>query len=514
MAWDRLTSFITGGAVSRSLGPSLDAQFEPARQNAWMRRRYRVLRMAEAAQARARYARYNLDFRSTSRAPGGAASSSWGATAVLLDDDAAREGFSPERYNLLTRMAQRVPGGATALTLLRRRLIDGETFEAIHKHEGIAPGLLHALRGLEFDPLDPDQVANAVQQGFLPNPGILPDAETGGPPYTPPVEEVRLDPFEVAAMGGTDSDELRVLTQLSGNPPGPMQLLDMWNRGLITEEGVDRGIREGRTKTKWTPPLKLLRWNVLTGTQVVNLWLRGWITRADGQPFDPSFPVEDELQLLFQGQGRPLSWHQTWIGLKRGGTYDGPLTGIDPAFLASLRQSNIRPEWYNLAWAQRYSYPSAFVMRALVQSGVISQADGEADLVDMGWRPDRAKQVTEAWAGVSADTGGGKFTAKAQTQLWTTTHRSFISGESTTTQTRAKLGQAGVPVAERDAVIATWANERELIRKQLTAAQVKKAYVKAVKNQTTGQPWTRDDALAALVERGYSLNDANEYLDI
>jgi hypothetical protein len=42
---------------------------------------------------------------------------------------------------------------------------------------------------------------------------------------------------------------------------------------------------------------------------------------------------------------------------------------------------------------------------------------------------------------------------------------------------------------------------------------VKKAYIKAVVNEATGQPWTKDDALAGLLERGYSHTDATTFLD-
>jgi hypothetical protein len=53
-----------------------------------------------------------------------------------------------------------------------------------------------------------------------------------------------------------------------------------------------------------------------------------------------------------------------------------------------------------------------------------------------------------------------------------------------------------------------------LIRRQLTPAQIKKAYLKAARNAATGAPWTRDEAIAALISEGYSIQTANDYLDI
>ena len=64
-----------------------------------------------------------------------------------------------------------------------------------------------------------------------------------------------------------------------------------------------------------------------------------------------------------------LNFRQVFIGERRGGVYNGATGALEPPFLKSLQESNIRPEWYNLAWAQRYTYPSPFVLRSLTQSG-------------------------------------------------------------------------------------------------------------------------------------------------
>jgi hypothetical protein len=62
------------------------------------------------------------------------------------------------------------------------------------------------------------------------------------------------------------------------------------------------------------------------------------------------------------------------------------------------------------------------------------------------------------------------------------------------------------------AVLAIWQAERDLTRKQLTAAQVVKAYKKSVRNPATGQPWTLDEARTRLVQMGYSVSDATTLL--
>ncbi len=70
-----------------------------------------------------------------------------------------------------------------------------------------------------------------------------------------------------------------------------------------------------------------------------------------------------------------------------------------------------------------------------------------------------------------------------------------------------------MPAADRDDVLNLWKEEREVIRQRLTATQVKKAWGKAVINPLTGQAWTRDEALAELLSRGWSSQDANTFLE-
>jgi len=220
-----------------------------------------------------------------------------------------------------------------------------------------------------------------------------------------------------------------------------------------------------------------------------------------------------DTDLLFKITGRPLSFHQVFIGERRGGVYDGPIDAIDPAFLKALRESNIRPEWYNLAWAQRYSYPSAFVLRALTEAGDLTQAETHEILLFIGWPPPLAEKVSTRWAG-GVGAAADPNVKKAQTQLWSATHRSYVAGETDEAQAQERMGALGIPAAAQLDILTLWALERQLVRKTLTPAQIKKAYAEPVENPATGQLWTREDALAALLELGYSADNAETFLEL
>jgi hypothetical protein len=76
------------------------------------------------------------------------------------------------------------------------------------------------------------------------------------------------------------------------------------------------------------------------------------------------------------------------------------------------------------------------------------------------------------------------------------------------------LTAAGVDAADIPPILTIWQAERALIRKQLSASDVRKAYQTATLNVATGAAWTHDEAIAELLDRGWSLIDAQDYLAI
>jgi hypothetical protein len=220
-----------------------------------------------------------------------------------------------------------------------------------------------------------------------------------------------------------------------------------------------------------------------------------------------------DTDLGFQTKGRPVTFHEITTGLARGGTYPSTYADIPEPYRKSAQESDIRPEWASIHHANRYLYPSAFVLRSLAQAGDLGgQQAVEQVLLEIGWKPSFAQHVSTAWTGGA--TAGDSHTAKAQTQLWTTTHRSYVAEEIDDATATASLSAAGVAAAAVPAILALWKQERALIRKQLSPAQIKKAVREGVPNPDTGQPWTQADGLAALAARGYDQSDATTLLEL
>jgi len=313
------------------------------------------------------------------------------AAAIVAEDvekdawgvqQASWTGFDEPTFRAILGEVLNAPGLGELYEMWRRDLISDADFTHGLRKAKIETRWDAGLEGLHDVLLSSEELAAAQQQGF--------------------VDESRAN--AEGALQGVTEERQQIRFEMSGLPPGIVEGLQMLRRGIIDEATFAQIVREGHTKTKYTDDLLQLREVVLNANDYVANAIRGWSGRdamVAGGALTGHTP--EQMDLLFQNHGRPLSWHQVFIGLRRGGIYDGPIGDIDPAFLKGLRESDIRPEWYNLAWAQRYTYPAAFVLRTLVQSGDLTAAEGEQILLYEGWEPGLAKTVSAKWAqGTSA----------------------------------------------------------------------------------------------------------------
>jgi SOS response regulatory protein OraA/RecX len=285
-------------------------------------------------------------------------------------------------------------------------------------------------------------------------------------------------------------------------------------RGIIGPNDFLLAIAEGDLRTEWAESVREVARQILTAGEYSEAELRGYIDattrRKKTAQHGMSTADSDLLHLI---QGRPLAVHQVTTGLARGGKYGGLYTDVPEPYQDAIRESNIKEPWAGLAYANRYTYPSGFQIKAETKAHTLTQPQAYELLLEVGWSPHWADFFTKAWAGTAA-TSADPHVTKASNQLWATLHRSYMNGETddaTATQTLATLGVDTTMIPE---VLSLWTTEKALTRRTLTAAQVKKAYSGAVINPDTGAAWTKDEALAALVALGYSMADATTFLEL
>jgi hypothetical protein len=427
--------------------------------------------------------------------------------------EAKQTGVDEARFGLLEQSELRAPTVGELIQLIRRSQVSASEITHALRKAQLEGTWDDRIAGLAQVALDPGEIAKAIHRGIMKSDGLLiasPPQTPGQIPYVPPSD---LDPVEQAAWHGTSKEQLRILVGNAGLPLGLMQMLTLLNYGKVTEDDVRRSIAESNVRNEYQDVALDLRRRVLTPTEYVDAHLRGYITQPEMYAGAALHGLEQaDADILFRSHGRPLTVHQITTGLARGGKYNPePGDETDP-YLASVQQGSIKPPFYDLAIANRYSYPSGFQIKS--EAAEIGYDDTHQLLLEVGWSPKWAAYFAQKWSG-----GGGTTTkadphvAKAQTQLWTATHKSYIAEESDDAAATTALTAAGVTPAAIPDVLKTWQAERELIRKQLSPTQLRKAYQNAVVNPATGQPWTKDDVVQQLLDRGYSLGDATTFVN-
>lgn len=419
--------------------------------------------------------------------------------------EAAQTGISSDRLVALYDLALTAPGPGELLTLLRRGAINPGNFTHGLRKAKLEPMWDDALASLKDLRLDPAVIATAIQRGVLPNPDVLPNQPSTAGSNVPPMPQVALDVAVEAAAAGIDLDRLKALTRIVGLPASSDLAARMHFRSIITEGAFNQAILEGNTRGEWAPFLLEGFREILTAGQYAELQLRGFLTETERRANTAKHGMSDaDSDLLYDVLGRSIPVHKIVTGLARGGVYGGTGEGIPEEFLSSLQRGNLRPEYYDLEYHNRYTYPSAFVVRQLLKDGTITEADGEQIFLDEGWTPDLAKKVAAAYA-VATKQAADPHVTKAENQLWTVTHKAYVDEEADDTIATAALGAVGVATDSIPKVLALWQHEREIVRLALTPSQIKKAFAAA--------KMTRDQAVTRLEQLGMTAADAGTLLD-
>jgi hypothetical protein len=239
---------------------------------------------------------------------------------------------------------------------------------------------------------------------------------------------------------------------------------------------------------------------VLSARDYAELWLRGWITEAEAIKGGALTGYDAAaMQLLYLNRGRPATPRQVWLAIRR----NPPGTFTRKTFDTAIKQSNIRTEYTDLLWSQRFTYPSLFQLSRLVQAGALPVARGRVILGYLGYEEEDIDSLVQYWEGASGG-GGAKWADRARSRLWTVAHNEYLDGSLDDAAARALLAKIGVPAGEQTAVLDVWKAEANVSRLELTPAQIKKAYKKGL--------YTELVALAELDVRGYTPADARTLL--
>jgi hypothetical protein len=288
----------------------------------------------------------------------------------------------------------------------------------------------------------------------------------------------------------------------------------MWRRKIIDGDGYLAGLREGHTKTKWAGALSARFHPLLTPGVLVARRLKGW---DDDATFHRRMELHgytaQQSQDWYESGGRPATVRQAIVGYRRDARVKGVADSEKAHATRAVEESDIRPEWADIEYEANLGYPSLFQINRLVQAGAISGATARSWSFKSGMANEVLDALESYWS-QPATAPKHPNVAKAQNQLWTATHKAFLNHELTDAEATAELTAIHADPTVIPDILALWTRERNLHRKTLTAAQIKKAWAEPAINAATGANWTHDEAIAALVDLGYSVTDAESYLNI
>lgn len=428
---------------------------------------------------------------------------------------ATANGFNGQAFDAMVAVANTGPALGMAYTAWRRGHLTDAEFQTALRRQGIESQWFAALKALKAERLDLGALSTAVHRGIMADDGLLVTPVPQGSGNVPRIPLSPLDTLAEFASHGIDPERARILIADTGLPLSLGEMLQLYNRGKVTATDVKVSIAESNVRNEYMDVALDLSRRLLTPHEYAEAELRGVKTTAEAQAGAALSGLDTaDYGTLFEILGRPLNAHEITTGLARGGTFGGTYDDVPAGpYRDAIRRSAIRPEYAGLAYANRYTYPSPFVLRSLAQAGTLGTEQQVAKtLEEIGWKPSFAATVAADWTGGGG--GGDKHVTSAQTRLITQTHKSYIDYEISDPTATATLESAGVAAASVAAILTLWQAERALIRKSLSAAQIKKAYRDGDTNPATGLPWDLPTATARLTELGYSPEDITTLLEL
>lgn len=392
---------------------------------------------------------------------------SQGVAQGQVDPDSAKawareQGFGDAQWAALVDVANVGPALGYAYDAWRRGQLTDTEFTTALKRTGLEEQWFPALRALKDARLDLGALATAIHRGIMADDGLLVTPVPAGSGNVPRIPVSTLDPIAEAAAHGIDKERLRVLVSDTGLPLALGEMLRLLNMGKVTETDVQVAVAESNIRNEYMDVALDLRRRLLTPHEYEEAALRGILTKDEADAGAAMSGMEPaDADLLFQIMGRPLAVHQITQGLAHGETLGGTYDDVPEPYRDAIRRSNIRPEYARFAYANRYTYPSAFVLRTLTQAGDLTEQQARDILTFEGWEPQLANTVAAKWAepaGARADPWVGK----ADTQLWTATHKAYKGGGIDAAAAQQRFDLIGIDAAAQVEVLARWDSEKAL----------------------------------------------------
>lgn len=445
----------------------------------------------------------------------------WSGERATLEYDAQAGGIDRKRYQVLQDLSRVHPTLGELQELHRRgEVYVDEFFATLHKL-GYDRKVWDKLRTLSFNEHSMPDIS------AMWNRSIVNDDEA-----------IRL-----GEKAGYNRDQVKQLLELGGEPLGPMELGEAFRRGFIDSARFNRGIIQGPLRNEWFDVLEKLQIHRMSTVDAADAVNQGHMSESEGRQIahenglDPS-----DFDTLLETAGQPPGIEFAQEAWNRGMISEGE-------FSAMFLESRIKNRYLPLLKAMRVRLIPQETARMLYREGVYSKKKTLETLMAHGFSSDDAaslvaleeargdaetKELTRAQIvgmygerlftreqslDMLHDMGYPASSAEAMLSLEdlaktrrfinsavTRVRAAYVAGRMGEIDVSAQLDRLGIPVDQRDYLLAIWDIDRTTISKTLSPSQVRQAYRKDL--------ITVEDALYRLESQGYDRDDAALFLQL
>lgn len=322
-------------------------------------------------------------------------------------DEARYAGMTRDIFNGLVEITGEPPGPQQLGEALRRGYIDTERFAHGIRQGRTRNEWIDVLERLRFAPPTPGEVIAGAVEGHLDE----------------------ADARRRLGEAGIDPDNYGWLYETAGRPPGTQEMLQLLNRGLVSEAEVRAAIRESDVKNKYTDAILHMRDHLLPQRSLVSMVRHGVIDDADAR---------SRLSKL----------------------------GIDAAAQDALVKEAHSTKGTG---ARELSIGETL---SLYNEGLVDRPRAHGMLVALKFDDASANELL----GLADVQRAHKLIAASVTRI----RSSFVGHKIDAAQARTALDALHVETATRDHAIELWTTERGSNIKHLTEAQVAKAWNKGL----------------------------------
>jgi hypothetical protein len=439
---------IIAAGVGAAASVALEPAFEVPRQEAWKRNPNKVLDPGTLARLVAR--------------GGVLLGAPDGSDDGSAYDEALRQGYTADKLDRLVYLSQTFPGSGELDALSNRELVTpGMVREALTR-AGLPPEWHQPIIDRFTDILTPGELAAAIHRGLVPSENLLLGEQPEAPFKVEAYPVQPIDAVKEAQGSGYDKERLQVLVGLQGLPMGPHEAAQALFRGIITHGDYIRAFNTSNMRNEWAQAILDQTRQIPTARDFMENALRGYSNLQDALTGAQRHGMSaEDATLIYQNQGRPMNIHAITQALARGAKFHPEPGEITDPYLAATVEGPVKPAYYEMTQALKYTLPSAFVMRQLAQSGAWDEAKTAERLKWAGWLPADADEVAKAWTAPAASTAKeNPWIAKAQQRWWTDAQNGFIKYGVERTVIEPTMEVFVPDLADRDAIFQWWTDAR------------------------------------------------------